>query len=95
MHVSVMLSWFVDKQAKGTVLARKKTVNEDVEIRPERVPASCLDENVCLQSIIMKVFYRDDALSAAEEVLQVVKNNTVWYCGFCTKPISDEVDNSM
>ena len=48
----VMLSWLLDCQVKEAVLARKRVVEEeDVEIRPERIPSACLEEDVCIQSI--------------------------------------------
>ena len=49
---TVILSWFVDCQIKEAVLARKRLVGEeDVEMKPERISASCLDENVYIPSI--------------------------------------------
>ena len=39
----------LDHQVKEAVLARKRLVEEeDVEIRPERIPSSCLEEDVCI-----------------------------------------------
>ena len=52
----VILSWYLDSQVKEAVLVRKRLVEEeDVEIRPERIPSVCLEENVCIQ----KYFSRD------------------------------------
>ena len=84
----VMLSWFLDHQVKETVLARKWLVEEeDVEIRPERIPSACL-EDVCIQSI-QKYFSRD-AWCALTNVLDVLRSNPVWYCGIC-----DEAEKSI
>ena len=47
----VMLLWFVESEVANSALAGKLIEEDDVEMRPERVSASCLDENVCLQSI--------------------------------------------
>ena len=89
-----MLSWFVDNQVKELVLARKRVVEEsDVEIRPERIPSSSLDENVCISSI--QKYFSIDAWSAVEQVLEVVKRNPVWFCGSCAKKINDDTDNSI
>ena len=87
-----MLSWFVN-QVKELVLARKRVVEEsDVEIRPERIPSSSLDENVCISSI--QKYFSIDAWSAVEQVLSLLcygyvsdhsfrkfcNNISLWYC---------------
>jgi len=47
----VILLWFVSPVVVEVALSRKGLVEEDqIEIIPERVIASCLDENVCLLS---------------------------------------------
>ena len=89
-----MFAWFIDNQVKELVLARKRLVEEaDVEVQPERIPSSCLDENVCINSI-QKYFSRD-AWTSVEQVLQVVKRNPVWFCGSCAKRINDDTDSSI
>ena len=95
IHVhSVILSWFVDRQVKDTVLARKRLIQEeDVEIKPERIPASCLDENVCIQSV--QKYFSEDAWAAVLQVIEVVGKNPVWFCGACSKAIDDENENSI
>jgi len=46
-----MLLWFVRPVAAEAALSRKGLIEEDqVEILPERVTASFLDENICLLS---------------------------------------------
>lgn len=38
------------------MLARKRLVEEeDVEIRPKRIPSSCLEEDVCILSVQQKM----------------------------------------
>ena len=92
--IIVMLSWFVDKQVKESVLSRKRVVEEsDVEIRPERIPSSCLDENICIQSI--QKYFSVDAWAAVEQVLEVVKRNPVWFCGNCARRIDDDTESSI
>ena len=76
------------------MLARKWLVEEeDVEIRPERIPSACLEEDVCIQSI-QKYFSRD-AWCALMNVLDVLRSNLVWYCGLCAKEINDETEDSI
>lgn len=42
-----MLQWFVDPEVANATLTGKKVVEEcEVEVRPNRVSCSCLDENV-------------------------------------------------
>ena len=90
----VMLSWFLDHQVKEAVLARKRLVEEeDVEIRPERIPSSCLEEDVCIQSV--QKYFSKDAWSALTNVLDVLRSNLVWYCGVCAKEINDETEDSI
>ena len=73
------------------MLARKRLVEEeDVEMRPE---TSCLDENVCIQSI--QKYFSEDAWAALTQVLEVVRKNAVWYCGSCSKAINADIDDSI
>ena len=89
-----MLSWFVDSQVINPVITRKRVVEEaDVEIRPEKIPSSCLDENVCINSI--QKYFSADAWAAVEQVLEVVKKNPAWFCGSCAKEIDDNTEDSI
>ena len=82
LSCTVMLSWFLDHQVKEAVLARKQLVEEeDVEIRPERIPSACFEEDVCIQSI--QKYFSIDAWCALTNVLDVLRSNLVWYCGIC------------
>ena len=55
---SVILLWFVSPTLAELVLARKQLIEEDqIEIIPEKITASCLDENVCLLSY-KKILYK-------------------------------------
>ena len=85
----VILSWFVDRQVKDAALTRKRLIEEDeVEMRPERIPASCLDDNVFVPSV--QKYFSPDAWIALMNVL-----DAVWYCGACEKAIDDEKENSI
>lgn len=90
----VILSWFVDCQVKDAALTRKRLIEEDeVEMRPEWIPASCLDDNVFVPSV--QKYFSPDAWIALMNVLETVKKNAVWYCGACEKAIDDEKENSI
>ena len=47
-----MLGWFVDKAVMSRVVSSDDLVEEEeVEVRPEKIPRKCLDENVCINQI--------------------------------------------
>ena len=60
---------------------------EDVEVRPEKVPTVCIDENVCLETC--RKHCTTDAWLVIMDVVAAIRNNPVWYCDRCTRPISD------
>lgn len=88
-----MLLWFVDSKVADMAVKGSIIEEEEVEVRPERVSASCLDENVCLASL-QKYFSRDGWASLLQ-VVSEVKKQPVWYCGRCTKAICDETESSI
>ncbi len=64
---------------KEAVLARTRLVEEeDVEIRQERIPASCLDKNVCVQSV--QKYFSEDAWAALKQVIEVVQQCGIAEC---------------
>ena len=85
----VILSWFVDAKVANSAVACDKTVEEnDIEVRPEKIYVSCLDENVCLKSC--RKYGSQVAWSALMGVVGILKENPIWYCERCTNPILDE-----
>ena len=71
---SVILLWFVSPMVAELVLSRKGLVEEDqIEIIPERITASCLDENVCLSSC--RKYFTSDAWLALEGVVAAIATN--------------------
>ena len=65
----VILSWFVDRQVKDAALTRKRLIEEDeVEMRPEQIPASCLEDNVFVPSV--QKYFSPDAWIALMNVLK-------------------------
>lgn len=85
--------WFVESDVAESALAGKLIEEQEVETRPERVSPSCLDENVCLRSI--QKYFTHDGWTALLHVVEAVKKTPVWYCGRCTKSISDDTENSI
>lgn len=88
-----MLLWFVDIDISEQALAGKLIEESEVEVRPERVSASCLDENVCIRSI-QKYFSRE-GWDSVLSVMRAVEEQPVWYCGRCTCSIRDGSENSI
>ena len=90
----VVLLWFVSPVVAELALLRKGLIEEDqVEIMPERVMASCLDENVCLSSC--GKYFTSDAWLALEGVVTAIATNPYYFCGRCTNPINDDTENSI
>ena len=53
-----ILSWFVDHHVKAAVMAQKRLVEEeDMEIRPGRIPSSCLNEDI-MHSKCSEIFFK-------------------------------------
>ena len=89
----VILSWFVYRQVKDAALRRKRLVEDEIEMRPEPIPASCLDDNVFVPSV--QKYFSPDAWIALMNILETVKRNAVWYCGACAKAINNEREDSI
>ena len=69
----VILQWFVEPSDAEIVLARKGLIQEDgVEILPERITASCLDDQVHLDSC--KKYFTQDGWLAVQNVLKAIQN---------------------
>ena len=90
----VILQWFVEPSDAEIVLARKGLIQEDgVEILPERITASCLDDQVHLDSC--KKYFTQDGWLAVQNVLRAIQKNPAYYCGSCTRPIDDDEEDSI
>ena len=66
---------------------------EEVEVCPEKVSASCLDENVCLESC--RKYCSKDAWMVINSVVDTLQKEVVHYCGRCTCPIYDDTQSSL
>lgn len=67
-----MLLWFVDHEVANAGIGGKRLIGkEEVETRPERVSASCLEENMCIRSI-RKCFTPDAGLWCNETKCSLV-----------------------
>ena len=85
----VILSWFVDDEIASEAVGGDIIVQEsDVEARPEKISPTCLDENVCLDSL--RKYCSNDAWIILTGAVKVLKENPVWYCERCTNPLGQD-----
>ena len=83
-----MLGWFVDKDVITCVLTDDYLIEEtEVEVRPEKIPRKCLDENVCVAQI--KKFFTFDAWSLVTEVVETMCRKGDWICKSCSSDLCD------
>ena len=68
------MEWFVDSDiAKGAINNGDLINEEDVEVDPNKIAASCLDENVCLSQC--KKYFTEDSWLVVESVVAVMRSN--------------------
>ena len=80
--VAVMMSWFVDEEKVTNAMRNDVLIEEvDVEVRPERVPMKCLDENVCIATV--RKYFTNDAWELVENVMITMKKKQAWLCASC------------
>lgn len=84
----VILRWLVDAHVADAAISGVLIGEEEVEVRPDRVPSSCLDENVCMESC--RKYFTKDAWIAVENVVCAIRSNPVWNCITCNKQIHSE-----
>ena len=89
----MILSWFVDVEVGSSAVAGNKIEENDIEVRPEKISVSCLDENVCLESC--RKYCSQVTWSALMGVVDILKENPIWCCERCTNPIHDESQASV
>ena len=90
----VILSWIVDSALISHMISGRAIINEeDVETKPEKVPACIIDENVCLKSC--QKYFTYDAWACVEQLVGYIEKHPVYYCGRCNKQIDDTTENSV
>ena len=94
LYFVVILSWFVETHvATEAVNGTQIIQEEDIEMRPEKVSTSCIDENVCVD--ICRKYCTQDAWSAIKSVVSILHEHPTWYCQRCTLEIDDDVQSSI
>ena len=61
---------------------------EDIECRPEKIPASALDENVDICSI--RKYFSYDAWLLVEDIIKQKKEKMIWLCAVCQKDLNSD-----
>ena len=89
----MILSWFVDVEVGNSAVAGNEIEENDIEVRPEKIFVSCLDENVCLESC--KKYCNQVTWSALMDVVDILKENPIWYCERFTNLIHNESQASV
>ena len=79
--------------ATAAIMESRIVEEEDVEVRPEKAPTACIDENVCLESC--RKYCTTDAWLVIMDVVAAIRNCPMWYCGWCTRLISDDTQSSL
>ena len=82
-----MLSWFVGKAVADAAVRDGTTVTAQQVERRATTPAA-LDDSVCLRAI--RRYCDAGAWEALEAVVEMLENDTVWYCAACSGDIADE-----
>jgi hypothetical protein len=90
---AVILSWFVDEKVVMSALHGMVIDEDEVEVIPEKVSASCIDESVCLESC--HKYFTQDGWMAVKSVVECVKRNPIWVCASCSLYILDENESSI
>lgn len=79
----VMLQWFVEAEVADDVL--KKSVGlieeEEVEVRPEKIPDAVCDENVDIH--LIRKFFTPDAWLVVAQVTEQ-KKKSILVCSYCS-----------
>ena len=78
-----MLNWFVDRNVMARVVNSDDLVEEEeVEVRPEKIPRKCLDENICINQI--RKYCTFDEWKLIEQVIETMQKKGSWTCGKCS-----------
>ena len=78
-----MLQWFVNVSVATSVLKNQKQLieEEQVEVRPEKLPDAVLDENVDVH--LIRKYFSHDAWLSVHSVVQQKKINSTFVCQYC------------
>lgn len=78
-----MLRWFVSEKLADQVLKDNKQLidEEDVELRPEKLPDGVGDENVDIH--LIRKFFTNDAWLVLYQATEMKRQNQLYVCNVC------------
>ena len=83
-----MLEWFVSSAVAEKCLTSGEIITEEcVECRPERVPNSCIDENVDIY--LIKKHFTFDAWQVILQIVERKRENKDWFCTVCSHDLQE------
>lgn len=79
-----MLQWFVDSKVADAVTKNSDILinEEEVEVRPEKLPDAVSDQNVDVH--LIRRFFSQDAWQLVVDVTKQKNDNPVFICGHCS-----------
>ena len=86
---TVMLKWFVDEKTAETSIKNPNQLieEEDVEVRPEKLPDAILDENVDVH--LIRKFFSQDAWLLVTEVVKQKQDKPLYVCLYCLHDLGE------
>ena len=78
---------YVGATAEKRLTSGKNITEESVECRSERVPNSCLDENVDI--FLIKKHFAFDAWQVILQIVEQKKKNEDWFCTVCSHDLQE------
>ena len=85
-----MLTWLVDAKVVDVVLKTpgKLVEEEDVEVRPEKLPDGILDENIDIH--LIRRYFSNDAWLMVMDVIKQKQDNPVYVCKICSHDLHEQ-----
>lgn len=86
--IIVILEWFVSSTDVNKAVNNGDLLEEEVvETRPEKIPNSCIDENVNVYHV--KKYFTNDAWQIVLQILEIKKTQSDWFCTVCNKELEN------
>ena len=82
-----MLEWFVSKGRIDSVINEGTLLSDGVELNPEKLPCTCVDENVNLFRI--RKYFTDASWSRVLKAVEL-KKKMKYYCQVCEQDLEQE-----
>ena len=83
----VMMKWCVSQSNVSDALNDILLDEDNIETRPEKITAACIDENVNIHRI--KKFFNEDGWKLILEVIKVKRDCCKWSCPICCHELED------